>query len=1618
MIDLSPQQYALFNKLSQDRQQNAQVLEKFSMRGIQFSATDKYSETAHFIYELLQNADDAKATQVRLSLKSNGLIFAHNGQIHFSLSDPAQELEDTKNQRLGHINAITSIGNSNKYETQIGQFGIGFKAVFQYTLTPEIYDPPFYFKIEKFIVPQLLTTDHPARKPGETLFYFPFNHPQVSAEQALHAIFTKLSTLTHPLLFLTHLTQISWFVNNQKQGCYSKQQQLLFTKTTPTKLPCQGQKITTHQELNQQIVSHHFLTLTRPISPSPQSSHQLSIAYLMTPQTDTPWQPIQTSYPAYCFFSTKEMTHLHFFVHAPFLLTENREGLKQDTQWNQTLIQAIAQLTADSLPILKAMGLLTEAFFQLLPISPFEFSDDNLFKPCYESVLTQLQSSQEALLPTQSGDYTTKKHAYLAENTELMNLLTATQLAQLVNQPKAQWVFPTVTAHQSKLREYVKNNLIVQEITQEKLLELITPTFIQSQTDDWLIQLYHYLLEKPDCLKHHKAWLTTRPILRLADGRITTAVDQNGHLHVYLPLENNSETEYPTVKIDFVQDEKSRQFLQLLGLEKPKEPEEIKYYILPRYQTSAEIETTVMQRDFYKLFNHFCHSSLVQKTHYINQLKNTAFCRARHNQTNNLTRLPPTMIYFPHSSLKQYFTHHWEVYFLDSDFYAPFYQTCDQNTLNHFFQELGIADKPRCRKINANLSTQQRQQIHQGQCTYDYSHLVNYSYDYDLEGLDNCLATINLKKSQILWNFSLQLIENHPKQEIFQGQYNWFYRRDRYHYFDAHFLVMLRKSAWLYNRAGKCVPPTQILVSELANHYETNTHTAKLLIEKLAIPTTPKKDSAYEQQYDLLTRELSQLATTTGKKTVDILNQFRRFLTNQSSAVNHSNHAQTDMQPIEPTDHFQAHQEDIETKTEIDAMASPNESPTTAYPAIDKEIDKEIDQESAFNKSTLLKAQLTQQLHEIERIEQLQAQLSQLNKYSMAWFNCLLELEYLLSISQKKSHLEKTIKFSQVEPVPARKNILILKNPSRHIFYGIEEMSDLSLQLDLGIAIKTMPIEIISVKDFTLQVRVKSPLNIQAIDWQRIQSAVIEIKNPTFILEKLITAFRQLPYAKFDNLQTHLTTSELEFIFGPPGTGKTTFLAQKKIIPLMATNSPLKVLVLTPTNQVADLLVKKIITLLDFSPQPPIKEHYREWLIRFGVTGDGEIEQAGLLPEKSAELPLFKKSVVVTTLARFLYDGFSNALLKNIHWEVIMFDEASMMMLAPMVYVLYQANQIKENVDNSLKKKKKCHLIVCGDPWQIQPVVLAEAWRQENIYTFIGLTDFLTADSYPTPFPTITLTQQFRSISPIGALFSHFSYQGVLTHHRQLADRRMLPKNHHPKNKSNKKKLTPLINKAITVIKYPLSTVDNLYKSHRFNGGSTYHLYSAIFTVELAHYLYQQLIKYSQEAWSIGIICPYFAQASLVEKMMATFFTVTSIKPRVQIMVGTLHHFQGDECDMILTLLVAPPNVSANSFINKKSLLNVAISRAKDYLILVMPDMTGLAQLERLEMILAENEEIKDQVQHLTAADVEQLLFEQANYIAANAVVTTHQRINIYTASDWRYEIRCEENALDIFIHS
>ncbi|MBI5102009.1 MAG: ATP-binding protein [Nitrospirae bacterium] len=128
--------------------------------GIQRLLTDLYPDTAHFIFELLQNAEDAQSTHVLFDLKKDVLTVTHNGKRLFNNKD---------------VESITSIAVSTKKDdiTQIGKFGIGFKAVFAYTKSPCIYSVEFAFKIRDLVCPQPI--ENILSDKANTIFEFPFD---------------------------------------------------------------------------------------------------------------------------------------------------------------------------------------------------------------------------------------------------------------------------------------------------------------------------------------------------------------------------------------------------------------------------------------------------------------------------------------------------------------------------------------------------------------------------------------------------------------------------------------------------------------------------------------------------------------------------------------------------------------------------------------------------------------------------------------------------------------------------------------------------------------------------------------------------------------------------------------------------------------------------------------------------------------------------------------------------------------------------------------------------------------------------------------------------------------------------------------------------------------------------------------------------------------------------------------------------------------------------------------------------------------------------------------------------------------------------------------------------
>ena len=327
------------------------------------------------------------------------------------------------------------------------------------------------------------------------------------------------------------------------------------------------------------------------------------------------------------------------------------------------------------------------------------------------------------------------------------------------------------------------------------------------------------------------------------------------------------------------------------------------------------------------------------------------------------------------------------------------------------------------------------------------------------------------------------------------------------------------------------------------------------------------------------------------------------------------------------------------------------------------------------------------------------------------------------------------------------------------------------------------------------------------------------------------------------------------------------------------------------------------------------------------------------------------------------------------------------------------------NIVYPLYKKTPRKFIIAGDPFQIEPITSVDLWKNENIYTMVHLDSFVEPHTIPHNYDVTLLTTQYRSVPSVGTVFSRFAYGGILEHYRSEQDQKRL-------------NLGAEFNiRSLNIIKFPVSKYESIYRSKRLQHSSSYQIYSAIFTFEYTTFLAKAIAKANpNEFFRIGIIAPYRAQADLIEKLIAS----EDIPSKVDIQVGTIHGFQGDECDIIFAVFNTPPSITAGKdmFLNKRNIINVSISRAKDYLFIVMPDddtenIHNLRLVKRVEQLVKNSEDFSESFTH----DLEFQMFGNRTYLENNSFSTGHQSVNVYGLPEKRYEIRSEDAAVDVQIH-
>ena len=554
-----------------------------------------YTDKSHFVYELLQNAEDAEAKSIQFIQYPDRLEVFHDGRPFTS----------------ANLQGLCDIGKSDKVDNlnQIGEFGVGFKSVFGICDTVRLYSAPDHFRerISSDAVPfavEILDFTRPEDIPEEpmpkaytTRFVFPYTVGQTfsgfSSVEALNdTLSRKLQNLgITTLLFMKNLELIEYQIVMSGESIKGE---YLLDKTeindhcllvsalgTAEKLKADGDK--------DEMIS--YLKFSRPIPKYAQRT--VDIAFPIRMEKDGTYQCIKAPSPyVSVYFPTETESKLDFIVQGPYRTTPNRSSIPAEDEDNILLAKETATLLRQSILELKETGKLNMSFVKALPISEERFESFGLFLPLYETVRDLFRSA--AVIPSKSGKYVFAKYAKITRQERLAAVFTDQLLTDLIHDGHAYYWLPTYLTETNReykaVRDFLTSELNVNVIIAEDLRRYFAanPKFLPAQTDDWLVELYGIFENIPAAFSKTRgeANMTTADIVKTSSGIFVAPFRREGKTYlpnVFLPSPKIHSTDIHFV--DPVLYERCSHFFDdILQLQKPNEYEFLIKDIEKRYE--------------------------------------------------------------------------------------------------------------------------------------------------------------------------------------------------------------------------------------------------------------------------------------------------------------------------------------------------------------------------------------------------------------------------------------------------------------------------------------------------------------------------------------------------------------------------------------------------------------------------------------------------------------------------------------------------------------------------------------------------------------------------------------------------------------------------------------------------------------------------------------------------------------------------------------------------------------------------------------------------------------------------------------------------------------------------
>ena len=755
---------------------------------------NRYDSSGHFIFEILQNAEDALkrrddwngSREVLFELTPTRLRVVHCGN-PFTLKD---------------VKGVCGIGETTKDLTDIGRFGIGFKSVYSITERPEVHSGDENFAIDSFVFP----TEAPPTKrvADQTEFVLPL---RTGDAELRSSVSDSLSTLgARALLFLRQIEEIEWSVNGRASGLYLKE-----------KAEGAGdgsRRVTLVGERNgESVVEETWLVFSREARTEAGTlAGFIEIAFLLQEDKESKQWAIQCvdASPLNAFFPTVVTTHLGFLVQGPYRTTPSRDNVPPRDPWNVKLVQETATLLLDSLGALKSQNLLDVAALQSLPIERTKCPEGSMFAPLFDAVRTALAS--KAFLPRAGGGWTAARNALLARTQELRELFDSKQLAALLGVPEIEvhWLSGDITRDTaSTLRNYLLYELKVTELTPEQVLPRLNKEFLEAQPDEWILKLYEFLGGQSALVRQGRT--SNIPLVRVEDGTHVLA-DSDGQPQAFLP--STIKTDFPTVPRSVCSTAKSLEFLKALGLTEPDAVDDVVRNIIPKYKKGT-VEADEYEADIERILNAFGTQHRGQRDKLIAGLKETNFVMSVDTGDGGQYVSNPGEVYLATEQLKELFAGVANVMLVDDS-----YSCLKGEDIRKLLEACGVTRGLTPERLQCELTTADLRGL-RTKAGYEAMTREEPPKDHTLRGLPELLAFLpkldvegKRKRTKLLWE-ALKEVDQRLRAGAFSGSYSWTYYQPRSATFDAAFVRQLNTTAWVPDAEGSLQRPDFVVFESL-----------------------------------------------------------------------------------------------------------------------------------------------------------------------------------------------------------------------------------------------------------------------------------------------------------------------------------------------------------------------------------------------------------------------------------------------------------------------------------------------------------------------------------------------------------------------------------------------------------------------------------------------------------------------------------------------------------------------------------------------------------------------------------------------------------------------------------